>query len=191
MARQIAAARATYTLGFYLSEQDRDNKVHALAVETDRRGLHLYYRQSYYAGNTELPDTPAGKGDLQAVLLNRVNSTGVGITSRIDAKPGNPRGTLTITLNLDPATVSLQQHGSGWAGRVDETFIEQNVRGNTLSRVSDTKQFEMTAANRATFETQGVTWPMSMPLMEGATKLTIVVRDSKTGHLGSLTIPLP
>ncbi len=165
LARQIAATRTTYTLGFYLSDRDRDNKVHALAVQANRRGLNLYYRQSYYAGNTELPDTPTQRGDLQAVLLNRVNSTGVGITSRIDTKPGTPRGTLTITLNLDPATVSLQQHGAGWAGRIDETYIEQNASGNTLSRISDTKQFEMTAANRANFETQGVTWPMSMPLM--------------------------
>jgi VWFA-related protein len=190
MARQIAASRTTYTLAFYLSDQDRDNKVHALIVQTNRPGLHLYYRQSYYAGNTELPDTSSEKGDLQSVLLNRVDSTGIGITSRIDAEPGTPRGTLKITLNLDPETVSLQQHGSGWTGRVDATFIEQNASGNTLATISDTKQFTMTAASRADFDRQGVEWPMSSPLMPGATRLTIVVRDSKTGHLGSLTIPL-
>jgi VWFA-related protein len=190
MARQIAATRTGYTLGFYLSDEDRDNKVHALTVQTNRRGLRLYYRQSYYAGNTELPDMPTQKGELQSVLLNQVDSTAIGITARFDVRPGTPRGTLKITLNLDPANVSLQQHGSGWSGRVDETFIEQNASGNTLSRISDTKQFEMTAANRATFETQGVTWPMSMPLMPGATKITIVVRDAKNGRLGSLTIPL-
>jgi hypothetical protein len=28
------------------------------------------------------------------------------------------------------------------------------------------------------------------PLMEGAAKMVIVVRDAKTGHIGSLTVPL-
>ena len=191
MARQIAASRVTYTLGFYLPEQDRDNKVHALTVQAAPRGLSLYYRQSYYAGANELPETPAGKGDLQAVLLNRIDSKAIGITARLVVKPGTPRGTATVTVNLDPATVALQEHGSGWIGRVDETFIEQNANGNTLATISDTKQFEMTADNRGVFETQGVDWPMSIPLMPGATRITIAVRDAKTGRLGSLMIPLP
>ncbi len=62
MARQIAATRVTYTLGFYLSEQERDNKVHSLAVQAVPRGLTLYYRQSYYAGANELRILRPAKG---------------------------------------------------------------------------------------------------------------------------------
>jgi len=74
---------------------------------------------------------------------------------------------------------------------VEETFVEVNETGATLSKVSDTKEFDVSLANRATFDARGVTWPVSMPLMPGATKITVVVRDSKTGHVGSLTVPLP
>jgi len=188
MARQIAATRTTYTLGFYLSDQDRDDKVHALAVQANRPGLRLYYRQSYYAGNTQLPGASTQKGELQSVLLNQVDSTGIGITARFDVHPGTPRGTVNLRLNLDPATLSLQQVDTGWTGKVDEMFIELSASGDTLAKISDTKQFEMTAASRA--DRQGVMWPQSLPLVPGATKITIVVRDAKTGRLGSLTIPL-
>jgi len=190
MANDIDASRTTYTLGFYLSGTDRDNKVHALTVQTDRAGLRLFYRQSYYAGSTELPDSSMEKGDLESALLNRVDSTGVGITARVDAVPGTPRGKIDIHLNLDPATLSLKQQGSGWTGKVEEIFLEMNENGNTLTEVSDTRAFEVTGADRVHYDSQGVAWPQSIPLMQGATKLKIVVRDSKTGHVGSLTVPL-
>ena len=107
-----------------------------------------------------------------------------------DATPGTPRGTLNIRLNLDPGTLSLKEKVGGWTGKVEETFVEVNESGNTLSKVSDIKQFEVTPANRATYDAQGVAWPLSVPLMSGAVKMTIIVRDSATGHVGSLTVPL-
>jgi len=190
MARQIAASRTTYTLGFYLPDNERDNKFHALKVKADRAGLQLYFRQGYYAGDTDLPPEKGGKGELEASLLDQVDAKGVGITARLNTAPGTPQGTATIRLNLDPATLSLEPQTAGWIGTIEETFVEVNDSGNTLSKVSDNKRFEIASADRAQFDTRGVSWPMSLPLMPGATKITIVVRDSKTGHVGSLTIPL-
>lgn len=95
-----------------------------------------------------------------------------------------------IQLNLDPSTVSLSVQGSGWSGTVAEAFVELNDYGNTLAKVSDRKVFKATGTDRGSFDRQGVSWPMSVPLVQGATRVTIVVRDSKTGRLGSLTVPL-
>jgi VWFA-related protein len=190
MAEGIEAARMSYTLGFYLADNERDNKYHALKVKVNRPGLESFYRQGYYAGNTELPVQAKETGEMEASLLNQVNSTGVGITARVDAEPGTPRGTVNIQLNLDPGTLSLKEKAGGWTGNVQETFVEVNESGNTLSKVSDSKAFEVTTANRAHYDSQGVAWPFSLPLMPGATKVTIIVRDTATGHVGSLTVPL-
>jgi len=187
MAEGIEASRTTYTLGFYLNNDERDDKFHTLKVQADRRGLELYYRQGYYAGNVELPESSRDKGELESALLNQIDSAGVGITARIEATGS----AVKIHLNLDPATLSLKEQGTGWTGKVEETFVEQDVTGNTLTKVSDTKEFGVTAANRARYDSEGVAWPISMPLAQGATRVRIVVRDSKTGHVGSLTIPLP
>jgi len=75
-------------------------------------------------------------------------------------------------------------------GKVDETFVERDETGNTLTRVSDTRQFEVTSANWAAYQSDGAVWSMTVPLVAGATKITIVVRDSNSGHVGSLTVPL-
>lgn len=197
MADGIAVSRASYTLGFYLGDSERDDKFHALHVRVARSGLQLFYRQGYYAGNSELPDgavPSVHSGDLESVLMNQTNATGVGMTARVEPKPGSPQGTLDIYLNLDPATLSLAQqdsaHGSGWIGGIEEMFLEVNENGETLAKVSDTKEFAVPAAGRAHFDSAGVAWPFSLPLIPGAKKITIVLRDRASGHVGSLTVPL-
>lgn len=192
MAEGIEASRTTYTLGFYLADNERDDKFHVLKVQCDRPGVHLFYRQGYYAGNAGAlaPHDKTSTGDLESSLLSQVNSTGVGITARLDATSGAPGGKVDIRLNLDPATLSLRERPGGWTGKIEETLVEQNASGNTLSKLSDVKEFEITTANRAKFDSQGIAWPLSIPLAPGATKITLVVRDSETGHVGSLIVPL-
>jgi VWFA-related protein len=191
LAEGIEESHATYTLGFYLAETERDDKFHDLKVETTRPGIQLSYRKGYYAGQTELPVGKPEKNErMESLLLNQVDSHGVGITANVDVTLGEPRGTVNIHLNLDTHTLSLQEQPGKWTGKVDELFIELNDQGRTLAKVSDTKNFEFTAADRARYENQGVTWPFSVPYVPGAVKMTIIVRDDASGRVGSLTVPL-
>jgi hypothetical protein len=84
----------------------------------------------------------------------------------------------------------LKQQGDSWTGKVDEMFVELDESGATLAKVSDVKEFEFAATERARYETQGLAWQMAIPLVEGAKKLTIVVRDTASGNIGSLSVPL-
>ena len=125
MAEVIETSRKTYTLGFYLADAERDNRFHSLGVRVDRAGVQLFHRQGYYAGDTELPASyqKAARGDAESALLNRVDSQGVGITARVDATPGTPRGTLNIRLNLEPGTLSLKEKPGGWTAKVEEKHL--------------------------------------------------------------------
>jgi VWFA-related protein len=191
----IADSHSTYTLGFYLADEERDDKLHNLKVTTTRPGVQLFYRQGYYAGTTELPSAkPENDEIMETALLNPVNSRDVGITAKVDAVPGKPRGVLHIRLQLDPNTLSLRAKsgdaGNVETGRIDEMFLELNEAGGTLAKVSDTKDFEFNDAARRQYEQSGVSWPISIPLFDGAVRLAIVVRDSATGKVGSLNVPI-
>lgn len=193
MAEGIEASRTTYTLAFYLPDNERDNKLHSIVVQTNPSDLLLHYRQGYYAGSTELPDSlweKSAKGDLESSLLNQVDATAVGITARVDATPGHPRGTVSIRLSLDPDTLSLTEQGEGWTGKVEELLVELNDNGNTLTKVSVTKEFKVTKAGRSQYDSQGAAWPETLALMPGATRLKIVIRDAKSGRVGSLAVPI-
>jgi VWFA-related protein len=190
----IEDSRSIYTLGFYLPEGDRDGKFHALRLKVNRPGLQLSYRQGYYAGATDMPDPVTEKGrtaeTLETALLNQVDSRAIGITALVDVTPGNPRATVNFRLNLDPGTLSLKEQNGGWRGNVEEIFVELNEQGRTLAKVSDKKVFEFVSGNRSDYESRGITWPLSGPLVESATKITIVIRDTNSGRVGSLTVPL-
>jgi VWFA-related protein len=184
----IEASRGVYTLGFYLDERERDNRFHSLQVKAARAGLNLFYRQGYYAGAADLPVEGTDRGDIESVLSSPMNATGIRMTVRVDSVSGK---TAKLRLNMDLATFPLTEHGADWTGKVEETFIEQDRSGNTLGKVSDIREFELTPVDRARYETEGVAWPFTLPLADGAVKVTIIVRDSKTGRTGSLSVPLP
>jgi VWFA-related protein len=194
LAAGIEESRRTYTLGFYLADGERDGKFHGLQLTVNRPGLQLSHRRGYYAGMTDMPDPVMEKvhnaETLETALLNQIDSPAIGITARVDVAPGESRSTLNLRMNLDVGTLSLKARGEAWTGRVDELFVELNEQGRTLAKVSDTKQFEFASASRGSYENEGITWPFSIPLMDGAAKMAIVVRDGKTGHIGSLTVPL-
>lgn len=193
LAEGIAASHVEYILGFYLPESDQDGKFHSVQISTSRPGLQLSWRKGYYAGEAELPPSEfekSGKGDLEAALLNRVAARGVGITARIRTTWSLPRGKLDIALNLDLATLTLKPGKSGESGEVEELFVQMNESGDTLARVSDRKNFDIAAKEQARVLPEGASWSVSMPLMPAAARVAIVVRDSASGRVGSLTIPL-
>ena len=188
MASGIADSRSGYTLGFYLTEVD--GKYHELKVHVDRPGLDLSYRQGYYARSENVVDASAKKSDLDAALLNPLDATAVGITASLSVTSGTPRSTLNAQLNLDPESLSLKESAGGWTGKVEELFLELNADGREVARLSDTKQFELTAGYKPKFDSQGVSLAQVIPLMPGAVRLSIVVRDTASGRMGSLTVPL-
>jgi VWFA-related protein len=188
MALGIADSRSSYTLGFYLTKPD--GKYHELKVRVDRPGLQLNYRRGYYARNETVRSASSRKWDLQAALMNPSGFADVGITARFDIVPGKPRGTLNIHLTLAPEPLSIEKTNAGYTGKVEEMFWELDADGHGVGRFSDTRQFTIDASNKPRFDTKGVTLSPAIPLLAGAVKLVIVVRDSASGLVGSVVIPL-
>jgi hypothetical protein len=156
----------------------------------DRHGVQLNHRQGYYAQNEAVADLAGKRVDLASVLLNPINSTGVGITASFDVTPGSPRDILNTHLKLDPASLSMGKIAGGWVGQIEEMFVQFNEEGHEVGRQSDKKRFEIPAALRSSFDRSGVTLTETVPMVAGAVKLTIIVRDTASGRTGSLTVPL-
>jgi VWFA-related protein len=188
MASGIADARSSYTLGFYLTQID--GTYHELKVRVDRPGVQLNHRQGYYAQSEAVADLIGKKVDLEAALLSPVDSTGVGITASFNVASASPHNTLNAHLKLDPESLSMVRSGEGWAGQIEEMFVEFNEAGDQVGRQSDKKRFEITAAQKPKFDSTGVTLMLTVSMTAGAVRLRIIVRDTASGRTGSLTVPL-
>jgi VWFA-related protein len=186
----IEDARVTYTLGFYLADDERDGEFHPLKVSVDRHGLELRYRQGYYAETDSRHVTEAKKAELEAELLNPLDSTAVGIDARVDVVKDGAERKLQIHMNLDPRTLTLKPSGNAWSGKIDQLFVERAQDGKVLAKVSNSGQFEVSEKTRARYDAGAMAIATSIRLMEGAVNLHIIVRDAATGRIGSLTVPL-
>ena len=189
LAEGIADSRAGYVLGFYLTQTD--GEYHTLNVHVDKRGLDLKYRQGYDSRDDALTNTLKGKSpELETLLMNPSNVSDVGITANLSAVPGSPVGTLNVRLKLSSETLSLVKSPSGWAGQVDELFIEFNAAGREVGRLNGTGHFGVPSDAREAFGTDGATLKQSLQLPADAVKLSIIVRDTSSGRVGSLTVPI-
>jgi VWFA-related protein len=189
LAEGIAASLSSYTLGFYLAEEERDNRFHRLTVRVARRGLKLYYRQGYFAGAEERINARQKKMDLETALLSQVDSDEIGIIAMIERAPG-AQPTLRVSLRLDSQGIALKERSGKWEGKVDLVLIERNASGGQLYKGSIHGQIQMTEEMRSRYEDRGPVMTQSIPLVAGAVKLLIIVRDSASGRIGSLTVPL-
>jgi hypothetical protein len=190
MAEAIEDKRTSYTLAFYLGDAERDGRFHRLSVHVNRPHLDLHYRQGYIAGTDRRMEQSQKKVELDSALLSPLDSTGVGITMRIEPVPGQPRGTLRIQTILDPATISLKEKENHWDGKFEELFLQMNAEGKAIARISSSKQFQLNAEQHQRFEREGLAYSQIIPLENGTAKVRAVIRDSLTGQVGSLTMPL-
>ncbi|HVY93883.1 MAG TPA: VWA domain-containing protein, partial [Bryobacteraceae bacterium] len=184
MAQGIQDSRSGYTLGFYLT--DLDGKYHELKVVVHRPGLDLNYRRGYLAETDAMHDLAERKTDLDSVVLNPLDLTGLSIVASIETKADN----LTVHLRLDPKSLTVTQRGGFWNGRIEELFIERNEAGGQVARIRQTSQLKIAEAAKVNYDRAWPSLTNTFKLAPNATKLMIVVRDSASGRTGSLTLQL-
>lgn len=194
VAQDIADSRAVYVLGFYLDKID--GAYHTLHVtlnkpNAEKRGYELTYRQGYVSRDEFFTEVLKGKGaELETLLMNPSNVSDLGLTAKLNATPGNPVGRLNVSLNLRPERLSLTASLTGWTGHVDELFIEFNAAGREVARLSATGHFNVPADAKDAFAAEGATLAQNLQLAPDAAKLAIIVRDTSSGRVGSLAVPL-
>jgi VWFA-related protein len=190
LAEAIEEPRITYTLGFYLPDEERDDKFHPLVVRVNRAKLTLGYRKGYYAGVVQPATAPKKREPLENALLDPQDADGIGITAVVTFVAGTSYPMLRVAMKLGISQLSLSRQGDEWSGKVEEMFLETNAGGQVVARVSDSKVFQMTQPVREQLEREGVPVVQDVRLMEGATRLLIVVRDAESGRTGSLSVPI-
>jgi hypothetical protein len=83
----------------------------------------------------------------------------------------------------------LLPDGEIWTGEVDVFLVERDQRGKEFGRVNDTIAMRLKQATYEQLLKTGASYQHALTLSPKADMLRIVVRDARSGDLGSLTIP--
>jgi VWFA-related protein len=182
-------SRVTYMLGFYPVDESFDGKFHKIDVQLiERKGVHLRYRKGFF----DLPELPqdekARKTELADAAWSPLDASGIGIAAKIVPSKTKP-GSLEIVLVIDSMQVSLQQQAEHWVGRLDVLFIQRDNGGNQYNGLDDTINLNLSADSYQKFVKNGFVYAKIIDRADRAKVIRIVVRDSASGAIGSITVP--
>ncbi len=188
--RAIEDSQVTYVLGYYPAHGTWDGKFRELKVQVKRPGLHVRHRRGYFA----LPDVQVDQKQRDRILREAANSplddTGVGLNVRADVVDVPGARTLKTNIQIDSRDVSLQRENDRWNGALDVLLIQRGADGKDVASELKTFTMHLTASTHEEIMKKGLTLTRNLPIQPGAAQLRIVVRDTETGSIGSLTIPL-
>ena len=188
-----------YTLGFYSKDENWDNKFRRLRVGVNRPGLSLHHRRGYYAVNPvealqeRKKSTLTGEDDkalrqvqLRAALSNPLPATAV--TFRVGVLPRNAR--VEFRFMVDVQTISFTEVEATRHADLDILAVAFDSAGKAVTSSYHTVETSVEPEQYERLKQVGLPYAMELQLPPGRYHLRMVVRDNRTGLVGTADVPV-
>jgi hypothetical protein len=179
--------QASYLLGYYPSHKSWNGKFREIKVRVTRPNVQLRYRRGYFA-LSEVPSDPEYRqAGLEAAMWNPMESTHVGLTVHVSAS----RPVFNFDLQVDPRDIVFQTSDNSWECGLDFWLVQFGSKDACLNTTGRTANLHL---DQATYERtlQAKALPLAVPLelLPETTLVRVLVRDIRSGALGSVSIPM-
>jgi len=192
--KAVDDANSYYELAYYPDAGDWHGEYHRIVVKTAHPGVHLSYREGYYARPLSAAENNAAPGPQdsdprmrQAACEDPLTSTA--ILLMVKAIPPDQPGAAKYFLAVDPRMLTFTSPEAGTrelgisvsACTFDKTGQPlQYLQKNSIAKLSDQ---QYAAASH------GVTQTFQFAPKPGVARVRLLVRDSASGRLGSVDVP--
>ncbi|HEX8872259.1 MAG TPA: VWA domain-containing protein, partial [Candidatus Acidoferrum sp.] len=188
--KALTDSELTYAISFYPTHGKWDGKFHDIKIRVNRPGVQLHYRKGYFAV-ADSPDNDAErKAALDSVIGSPVDITGLSILAEIMPPRDNASQVFGVAVVLDLHELMFTDSGDKKNGILDFVFLQQDAAGKDMQGDRRHAEFNMEPAKYQSVLQSGLLLTNHVTLGTEAVSLKIVVRDAKSGALGSLTVPL-
>jgi hypothetical protein len=126
--RAIDDARVTYTIGYYSTDETLDGKFREIKVKVNRPHLDVRYRKGYFALKPS-DNTPGPGGRDPGRVWSPLESTAVGVNARADFVNQPEPNTVSVFVQIDPATVGFTRDGDRWKAEIDIVYVQKDEHG--------------------------------------------------------------
>lgn len=206
LARSIGDGSTYYTLGFYPESKEWDGKFRRLKVQVLRKGTELRYRRGYYAldptaklvlakkdKDKEPPTEDEERNEaLKTALLSAMPATLVTFRAAVFPPPA-PAATAPVQVGfiVDAPTILFELDPGGLRhASLDFLVAVITPQGKLVRTANDTLNADLTPENFSRIQEHGLQHLMTVELPPGRYFLRLVVRDNRTGLMGSTDAPL-
>lgn len=188
--RALSDSELTYSLGYYPDHGKWDGKFHEIKVRVNRPGIEVRARKGYFA-TSDPPDNDAErKASLGAAIWSPIDASSLGIQVRVDPIPPADSGRLRVAFALDLHQLLMTESDGRWTGEIDALLLQWSAPSDAPAGEQKHIALNLEKARYEELLKSGVDGTWDVPIKPGATTLKLIVRDTHSGALGSITIPL-
>ena len=182
----------SYLLSFYPDHGKWNGEFHDLKIKMrpELKGLDVRSRRGYFA-NWETPlNHKQREARIEEAIGSPLDSSGIGIQVYVD-EPSKPKSRYRfVQLFLDAHQIHLEQAKDRWNGSFDLVQVQRSPDGKVLTATDQTMKMRLAPATYEQVMRDGYHFSQQIVLAPGASDLRIIIRDTSTSALGSLTVPL-
>ena len=180
-------AQASYLLGYYPSHKSWNGKFRQIKIEVDRPSVQLRYRRGYFAQPEVSSDPEYRQAELDVAMWSPLDATRLGLAILV-----TPSGrTLDFDIQIDPHNIAFQASGNAkecgldyWLVQFGSKDVHLKTSGQTANLRLDPSTYDRALQTRSLHLTH------HLELLPGAMMVRVLVRDIRSGALGSVSIPL-
>lgn len=197
VALSVADGSSYYTLAYHPTNKSWHGEFRKISIRVARKGVHLRYRDGYFAADAgqELRNRDAEL--VQALRSDAPPATMVVFDARVFPArielPEREYGTkkYLVDFMVDARTISSQLLPDGGHHFNLEFHAVAFSPDGVLAAHADTQLNTWASrANDEVIRANGLPFHTSLQLGPGRYKVRLVVRDVRTGYLGSVDVPL-
>jgi VWFA-related protein len=192
--KAVSDSSAFYEIAYYPDTSNWHGEFHKIIVKTKQSGVHLAYRQGYFArpegGNDSDPKTAAALLQ-QAACDDFLTATSVTLAARVVAADSPEQAKYWVL--VDPDTITFPDLGVGERGlNLTVAACTFDKSGKPLQLMQDPVQRKLSAHEYKTLLAQHfVPHYLVISPQPGAAMVRVLVEDISSGRMGSVNIPFP
>lgn len=187
--RAFDDGRYAYNIAFYPNHGQWDGKYRKIKIEAKGEGLRLRYRSGYFAS----PQATDAKEEIATALQQAADSpldaTNLGmIVTGKPASTGDP-SRIELHIGIDPKQLLLQNSGDHRKGAVDLFFLQRDASGNRVAAEKQHIELNLEEKQYEYLTKAAMVLDRHLTIAPQSTEIRVVLRDTGSGSLGSVTIP--
>ena len=184
--------RLTYALAYHPNHGRWDGQFHSIQVKVRRPGAQIQARKGYFAVPEPRNDVDSAtrQEDLESAAKSAVEFASIGLTVTIRRESKDNQSRFTLEVDLDAHELGLVSQAEHRTGGIDLVFVQRSESGKALDAHQWHCGLDLDKAAYDSALRDGISILRDVPAMEGAVSVKVVVRDSGSDAIGSLTVPL-
>ena len=187
--RAIDDSRLTYALAYYPENAKWDGSFRKIKVEVDKPGVELRYRRGYFAAESAA-DAGSDEQQLATEIASPLENTTIGLT--VQAEPVDVLGArqLKVHLRIEADRLRFAQENGGWAASMQLIWTQFAADGRMVDSTTQPVSLNLPQKSYEQVERSGLPLTGGLAIKDDAVTLRLVCRDTVSGLMGSLNLPL-